>query len=91
MNTSSPYLPKSLQTISYRDKHYLVGFPVKSLFHSTMIHAITSRGDKFGFCLEDNSITVLPASACNSAEEFKLSAAVKPKPVQLELKLKYNK
>lgn len=52
----------------YKDKPYMRVTPVKSLFHSTMVHEVVNRGDFFAVNLSTCELTILP----NGADEFRL-------------------
>ena len=62
---------------------YLRVTPVKSLFHSTMVHEVVNRGDIFAVRLEDATLTIIDGELAHKAKV--LNVCVMPAPDDQEL------
>lgn len=63
MNVTVVFNDVKNQVFIYKDKPYMKVIPAKSLFNSTMIHEVVTRGDFFAVSLGDQKLTVLPNGA----------------------------
>jgi len=52
-----------MKVFEYNDRLYLRVVPAKSLFSSTTIHNVVTRGDFFGVDIETGYLTVIPGHA----------------------------
>lgn len=52
-----------VQIIKYNEEFFLLSIPVKTLFRSTTIYEVVTRGDLFATRLTDGKMTVIPGAA----------------------------
>ena len=52
-----------LKGFYYNDELYIRLIPAKSLFKSTMVHEVVTRGDVFGLRCSDSQFTIIPVTA----------------------------
>ena len=49
--------------IKYNDEFFIISIPVKTLFRSTTVYEVITRGDIFATRVTDGRMTVIPGSA----------------------------
>jgi len=47
----------------YQGKTFIKVVPVKSLFHSNLIHQVVTRGDVFAVNVDTHELTIIPGDA----------------------------
>lgn len=64
-----------INTFEYNGKTYVKVTPVKSLFHSTMVYEVITRGSIFAVNVASGELTIIPGQKelHSNAREYKLT------------------